>query len=295
VRKLGQHLLANPVHAMGLAILCVLIPVIGGFLAAMVVGFVTLCRGYKTGLLVLAGVALPVLVIAIWKQIFLLDMVLVRCALVWLLAGVLGQTVSWRLVLEIMTILGVCAVLAFHLLLSDPAEWIASRYQLALNAILGGQISADQISEFVAQIKQIGTGLFIASPLLGAFCQLLAARWWQAAIFHPGGLAKEFVEIRAGLVIAAIFTVTAIGALCRVSVAIDCLPVVILPLAINGLSLLHKWVLSNRKIIYLLIIVYIGFVFLPVAVVLVSVLALAGYVDSWYDLRKRYLNGLLPK
>ena len=140
----------------------------------------------------------------------------------------------------------------------------------------------------IAQVVPVATGLFIALLLLGTFCQLLVARWWQATLFHPGGLAKEFVEIRSGLILAVLLTLTIIAALFGMAFAIDLLPVVILPLAIAGLSLGHKWVRQNRKVLYLLVAIYIGLIFLPV--VFVAILALAGYADTWCDFRHYFIR-----
>lgn len=293
MRKLGQYLLANPIHAMAAALICSALPLVSipvGILAAIVVGFITLCRGYKIGLLVLMGAAIPVVITTIWKHTFLADLILVRCVLVWLLASILRSTVSWRLVLEVMTILGMLTVLGFHLLLADVSGWwldVFNHYATFFSAVLAGQVSQDNIQTMIAEMLPVATGLFAGVLLLNAFLQLLAARWWQAALFRPGGLAKEFVEIRCGLILTALLTLTTITALFGVAFAIDLLPVVILPFAIGGLSLLHKWVRYNKKIVYLVVAVYIGLIFLPV--VLILLLALAGYVDSWYDLRKHYL------
>ncbi len=294
MRKIGQFLLANPIYGMAAAMLCALLPLIalpGGFLAGIVVGFVTLCRGYRAGLLVLVGVAIPALLIGILKQSFLIDLVLVRCGLVWLLASILRHTVSWRLVIEIMTVLGIVAVLGFYLVLGDVSGWwitVLSHYQSLFNAIVSGQLSEAKLGEMIAQMAPIATGLFVGLLLLGTFCQLLVARWWQAALFRPGGLAKEFVEIRSGSILAILLTITVIAALFGAAFAIDLLPVVILPIAVAGLSLVHKWARFNKKIVYLLVIVYLGLIFLPM--IMVAILALAGYVDSWYDLRQHYLN-----
>lgn len=299
MRKLGQYLLANPLHAMLAALVCAVLPLFSipvGFLAAILVGFVTLCRGYKTGLWVLLGVAIPVLAVSIWKQVFVFDLMLLRCVLVWLLASILRGTVSWRLVLEIMTVLGILTVFSFHLLLEDVPSWwieVLKHYEPLLNSVLAGQLSEDRVREMIAQIAPFATGLFAALLLMGAFCQLLLARWWQAALFKPGGLSKEFITIRAGWVLAVILTLTVIPALFGAGFAIDLLPVVILPFAIVGLSLLHNWARHSKKVVYLLVSFYIGLIFLPV--IFVVVLALGGYIDSWYDLRKRYLTDSLPK
>ncbi|MBS0351090.1 MAG: hypothetical protein JSR33_07885 [Proteobacteria bacterium] len=300
MRKLGQYLLANPVHAMAAAMLCSVLPLLalpGGFLAGILVGFTTLCRGYKEGLLVLVGVAIPAVMVTFWKHSFLIDLVLLRCLVVWILASVLRATTSWRFVIEIITVIGVIAVIGFYLAIPDVSAWwkaLFSHYQGMFNTLVSGQISEDKVSQMINDMAPVATGIFIGLIiLLSAFCQSLIARWWQAALYRPGGLGKEFVEIRSGSVLATLMTIVVIAALFHVAIAVDLLPIVIMPLAIAGLCLAHKWVRQNKKIIYLLVAIYIALIFLPVVVI--SILALAGYVDSWYDIRKHYIVKNLPK
>lgn len=294
MRRLGQYLLANPIHAMMAALLCAVLSIFslpGGFFAAALVAFVTLCRGYKTGVLVLIGVALPILAITLWKAALIFDLFLLRCVLVWILAAILYATVSWRLILETMTVIGIATVLGFHIFVGEVAQWwteLLNHYLPLLQSISAGQISEDQWYAIITQSAAWATGLVSAFFLLGAFCQLLLARWWQAAMSRPGGLGKEFVEIRAGMTLAIIFIIVALLALLGIAFAIDAMAVVILPFTITGLSLLHKWGRYNKKVLYLLTAVYIGLIFLPF--ILIVLLALAGYIDSWYDLRKHYLS-----
>lgn len=295
LRKLGQYVLDNPIHAIAVALLSALLP-LGWIVAAILVAFVTLCRGYKSGLWMLLGVTIPTLAIVIWKQTILADFIVLRCTLVWLLAVVLRSMVSWRLVLEIMTILGLLTVLAFHWALDDVTAWwlvLLNHYQNLLGSTLTGQLSQEQIHTVIVQMAPWATGLLAALTLWVAFLQLLVARWWQAVMFRPGGLVKEFADIRPGQVLAILFSITAVSAVFGMAFAIDLLPVVILPLVIGGLALLHKWGRTNKKVLYLLAAVYIGLIFLTVLVV--AMLTLLSYVDSWYDFRKHYLNHLPRK
>ena len=62
MRKLGGYLLANNRRAAILAFVCALLPLIGlpgDLLTAILVGFITLRKGAKAGLFLLAFVALP--------------------------------------------------------------------------------------------------------------------------------------------------------------------------------------------------------------------------------------------
>ncbi len=291
MRKLGEYFLANPHYAAMAALVCTTLPLVsipGGFIAALLVGFVTLCRGFKTGLIVLIGAAVPVIIITVWKPFLLYDLVFIRCALIWLLAGIFRITLSWRLILEILTILGIAVILGFHLTLADTAAWWSPKAEMMIKTVLSSQFSDERIQQMIQQIAPIATGLFCAITILGAWVQLLLARWWQAVVFHPGGLTKEFIEIRAGWLLAAVFTLTLVAAMFGLDFAVDLLPVVILPLGIDGLCILHKWMRYNSKIIYLLAAVYIGLIILPVIVA--GILALLGYIDTVYDLRKRYFT-----
>ncbi len=289
MRKFGQYLLANPLHALVFALFCATLPISmpGGFIAAIVVGLVTLSRGYKAGFIVLIGVAIPVVGFAIWQQRILFDLVLIRCILVWLFAGILGKTGIWRLVFEIMTVLGCLVVMGFHLVLTDTSSWwlaLIKQYGSYFTSILAEHLNEDKVQQLLAQIAPIATGLFTALVLLGVFCQLLIARWWQASIYRPGGLAKEFVEIRNGPLLAVLLTLIFIAELIGIKIASDLLPVVLLPFMIVGLSILHKWSRVRKEFIFLLVMVYIGLIFLPLLIL--AILALAGYIDCWYDLRK---------
>jgi hypothetical protein len=299
VRKLGQHLLANPAHAMAAAMLFSALPLLalpGGFLAGVLIGFITLCRGYKEGLLVLLGVAIPAVIVTFWKHSFLIDLVLLRCLVVWILAVTLRSTSSWRFVIEIMTLIGLVAVIGFYFAIPDVSAWwknLFGHYQGMFNTLLSGQISEDKVNQMINEMVPVATGIFTGLTLLGAFCQLLFSRWWQATLYRPGGLGKEFVEIRSSSILAILMTIVIVAALFHAAIAIDLLPIVIMPLALAGLCLTHKWVRHNKKIIYLLIAIYIALIFLPIVVI--AILALVGYVDSWYDIRKHYLVKILPK
>lgn len=292
MRQFGKYLLANPLHALLIALFCALLPFVlipGGFIAAIVIGLVTLCKGARIGFIILLGVALPVIALNLWKIGSLFDLLLIHCGLVWLLASVLRATGSWRLVLEIMTIIGIMVVIGFHWVLPDVSMWwidLLKKHAANLRAFSGGQITEDKLIATLGKTVSIITGCVSDIVLLGVFTQLLVARWWQAAMFRPGALAKEFFEIRNSPWIAIVLAATVFAALLDQDLALDLLPILIMPFLIEGLSLLHQWARIKKEIVYLLIAAYIGLIFLPL--LLITILALAGYIDSWYDLRKRF-------
>src|SRR3989338_1978895 len=95
MKKLGKYLLTDNRRAAVTALLCAVVPLIGGILAAVIVGLITLRKGYKAGLLVLHRF-----------DYNLFDMLLLRCVLVWMFAVMLRRTHSWALTLELFVFLG---------------------------------------------------------------------------------------------------------------------------------------------------------------------------------------------
>ncbi len=294
MRKLGQYLLANPMRAIIIALVCVILPVIslaGGFIAAILVGFITLCRGYKIGFWVLAGVAIPILGVSFWTQTLIFDFILLPAFLTWILAGVLRKTSSWRLVLELMAAAGLLTILIFHGVISDVTSWwmeILNHYSTFINSLMSKAPSEEQMQSILTKLAPMSTGVFSVVLLTVVFCELIIARWWQASLFKPGALSKEFNEIRNSPLLAIVCALTILFRFFDWDLAVDFLPIIILPFAVEGLSLFHHWLKYSKSVLYILMIVYLLLIFLPFLMVII--LGLVGYVDCWYDLRQRFLK-----
>jgi hypothetical protein len=289
VHRIGEWLLEKNMHAALVAFVCTLLPLVGlpgDFLASIIVAFVTLRKGMRQGLYILAWVALPSIALLFLHEMGTFDVMLARCIIVWLIAGVLHKTHSWARVLYVLVIIGLIGVTAFHAVVSDPIGWWASRITAYLASIAKeAQLPASELTAHATRLATFATGLMTMVILLGVFLQLMIARFWQAAIFNKGGLRHEGLNIRMSHVMSIVLMVAFIASLFHVAIIVDWLPVLLLPFLIAGLSLLHMCVEQKRVWIFGMAFLYVAMVLVPY---IAGVVALIGFIDSWLDIRKKY-------
>lgn len=291
MRKIGEWLLAQDRNAALVAFLAALSPLLylpGGLVAAIIVGLVTLHRGVRSGLIVLAWVALPAISLLFLHRVGVFDVLLVRCVLVWILASVLRSHRSWRLVLEVAVVIGVVGVIGVHLFVNDVSAWwlkILSDKMDVSTIAANWKVAENEITRYMQRIAPIATGLAGFVILFGTIVELLIARWWQAAMFNPGGLRKEFVNIHMSRAASIVVVLAMLGGLLHAAIIIDLFPLLLLPFMLAGLSLMHLMLGMKKGLLIPVILVYTGLVFATFYMVLL--LALLGFVDSWWDFRKR--------
>lgn len=200
------------------------------WIAAAVVGLVTLRRGSREGSQVMLWGSLPALFwlsqgdpipAAVILGVMLMALVL-RATVDWskpLLAGaVLGAALSsfWppQLVAEIVNVLHSIMAAA-----TEGASSINSQQEQFLTVVVMGAISA-----------------FYTVAVSGS---LVLARWWQAVEFNPGGFQKEFHRFRLPLIPALILgPVVFFGAEIDVE-ALKWIPALSVPLVFACIALVH--------------------------------------------------------
>jgi len=296
VRKIGEWLLKRTSNAAAVAFLLTLTPLVGfpgGFIASILVGFVTLCRGARPGLFVLAWVAIPALALLYLHRFGVFDLILLRSALVWLLAVVLLRLRSWRSVFEVAAIIGVVAVLVLHSLMPDLTAWwihYLTKYITEANRMMTSmKITTEQAHHLIHAIAPMATGVATFVILFGSWLMLFISRWWQLVIFQSTRLRQEFIGIRNRQSTGVIALAGAIGVWLQSSVVIDIFPILLLPLMMGGLSFLHFLSTFKKGFIFLEILIYLGLLFLPFFVV--ALLAIIGFFDIWVNYRKYFTLG----
>lgn len=289
MHRFGEWLLAKPIHAAVVALILTLLPLIGlptDFLACIVVAFVTLRLGAKAGAYVLAWVAIPAIALLFLRAVGPFDMMLVRSIIIWVMALILRRTTSWSNVLYGLAAIGIVAVVGFHLVIQDSAAWWVARITQYLSAIAkDANIPAAELTEHARLVAQIATGTMALFLMLGVFMQLFIARFLQAAMFNPGGLRREGLNIRVSPVFGIALIALAVLSVMRVAVAIDCVPVLIMPFLVSGFSLLHMCVEQKRIWMIGLFLLYVATVLVPYVALVV---ALVGFLDSGVDIRRRF-------
>ena len=294
MKRLGQYLLADNIRAAMVALSCsllaFLLPI--GFVVTLILGLVTLQKGYKASLVVLSFVLLPAIALAITRHFsffYQFDLLLIQCGLVFIFALILRYTASWQWVLEVATIIGVLTVGVVHLIVPNTQQiWIKliNNYLQVNGWTLDFHLDTTRFVEFVQHLVSIATGSFIFFILFGMIILLILARWWQTVLFSPGRLQLEFTEIRISQASAGLLLTASISLIWQPSWLVDIYPVLLFPFMVGGLSILHRLVMNRKEMVLLMIMVYITLLLLTFFTVII--LAILGFIDSFYNFRKHY-------
>lgn len=291
MRKFGLYLLANNQRAAIAALIFALLPLVmvpTGFVAVVIVGLVTLRQGLKPGLMVMAFALLPAIAFLIVNRVQLFygyDFLLVsQCMLVTVFALILRRTAAWRFILETATILGCLVVLSMHYFIPDvKAFWIHLYNQVqGLENFHRAMVIPDNLLQ---SATAMASGVIAFILLFGVFVQLLLARWWETSIYSPGALRTEFNRIRISRVFALLLLVATVGLYWKQVWLIDVYPVLLLPFTVGALSILSKLTTLNKRLILVSMLVYFVLLILPFYTIIF--LTMIGFIDSWFDFRKR--------
>ena len=278
-----------------------MLPLLGGllnYLAAAVVGLVTLHVGMVPGLQVLLiATAVTVLFYQLMgvQAIVGLVMVLLLWLPSWMAAAVLLQTRNLGQALRAAMLFGVCLLLVVFLAYGDPATWWLQQLQLVESTLEEAGVSlpprlADP--ELQQQVAALLTGMVVASLVIGVISSLLLARWWQSLLVHPGGFREEFYGLRlgyaVGLVTLAVMVTARLtqGTLSDFSAQLAM--ILLVPFLLVGLAIIHSLLRQYSRGTGWLVLVYVLLAVFPQATLL---LAAGGLMDTWIDFRRRLGRG----
>ena len=288
MRKIAEYALSSRRRAILLALLFAVIPFFG-WLAIALMALVTLRKGMAEGFIVLAWISLPSLVLALNGQSasILYDIVL-GVLIVWVLAGVLRQTASWTFTIQVTVLMGMVIVLVAHGAIHHlDQRWATeiNQYMQQINRALALKLTDQEILEGSAKMAQFATGVQVVILLIGNLTNLVFARWVQASLYNPSGLRKELYNIRLDFKTAFILLVTFVLMWIDIHLAKDCVPVVLLPFSLAGLSLVHS-LLAKTKYDWSGLLIFYGLLilFFPYIMLLLIVATLA---DIRWDFRAR--------
>ncbi|RMG31511.1 MAG: DUF2232 domain-containing protein [Gammaproteobacteria bacterium] len=261
------------------------------YLGSAAIALVTLRRGGREGFAVLALALVAVTLagqlaagVGLWMAVtgalFWLP--------VWAAAWVLRASVSWPLTLVGLTAAGLGILAVLYLALGDPAEaWLhlLQRWMAGLPAE-SRTAALERVVQLMARWMSV---LLVAAFETGVLLSLFLGRGWQAMLYNPGGLAREFERLRLGRSAAlATLGMGALAALTRGGFAAwarDATLLLGLAWAVQGLAVVHA--IRRRRGLHR------GWLVLLYVLVLVAephaafVLALLGWSDSWIDFRNR--------
>lgn len=202
------------------------------------------------------------------------------------LALVLRASVSWVKVLLASVPLGVVFGLVLGSQFAEQIEAVAAELQKLMPQVIGSgweQLSAAEQAQVLGLIVPVLTGLMAALLQIVTLLCLLLGRYWQAALYNPGGFGEEFRALRLPLWM----TVPLVaGMLLGPSLGLPMLaPLCSVPLVFAGIALVHGLVAAQRLGRFWLVGLYVTLVlFMQLVYPLLMVLAI---VDSLFDFRGR--------
>ncbi|MEH6503424.1 MAG: DUF2232 domain-containing protein [Cycloclasticus sp.] len=278
-----------------MAILSLLMPPLV-IISAAAVCLVTLREGFADGARLIIGATVATALIGY----MLLGTPLVSMSylcIMWLPAFfvslVLRETGQLNKALECLVLLGMTAVIAVYLSLSNPAElWVAGIQDVIKSLSEQGDlaVSQDQLREGLEFWSHYITGMVVAGTLISLLMSLLLGRWWQGLLFNPDGFEEEFRNFRLlprDALVFVVFIGLAFlfdGQLAELVWNLDMQ--VLLLFLIAGISVVHVIVKNRSGSRYLLFSFYIAVFFVPH---LMFPIILIGLSDVWMNWRLRFL------
>jgi hypothetical protein len=280
-----------------MAILGLVVPPAAWISAAAVV-LVTLVNGPRSGLITtamsLVGAAIFAFLIFSAPEVAVI-FVLIAWLPAWLIATVLRQTVSLAYSLQILTLMGLLAVVMLYVLYPSIGELWREPLDIMVKQL------AEQSTDFtLAELKQTEDwiieflpGLFASSVMFGTMVSLFLGRWWQAVLYNPGGFGKEFRSLNLGKVSAlCAIALMLIAAIVDSVFAVAMVTVVFVLYGIQSLSLLHAAIEIRKVNAAWLFLIYLIMFFVPHVLLL---LMLASFADPWLDIRQRIISPVSDK
>lgn len=281
MRRLAEFIMRGRMQAIVVVALASALPMMF-WLGAAAASLVLLRRGLNDALSVIVWALLPA---AVW--VYFGDprpLLGILGALV--IAYTLRVTASWSKALLASLLVGVVFAWGLGIAFAQPLADLAAELNEIVAKMLTElyeQLSVDEQLQLQGLIVPVLTGLMAAVLQVLCVLSVLLARYWQAALYNPGGFGHEFKRLRLPAVI--VFPLV-FGMLFAPSLGIQAAiltPVCSVPLIFTGLAVVHGLVAKYRLGNFWLIGLYVGMVlFTQLTYPLLVVLAI---VDSVFDFR----------
>ena len=289
MRAVATWLVARPLN--GVLVLAATSSPYLGFLSAALLVFLVLHDGIRTAVLKAAGAG--VLLALIGLVVGMPASVILAVALVYwlpaaLFAALLATTRSLTLTLQVSVLVAVLGMLVFFGIVGNPtAFWEAELGAAAeIWRSMGAVDLADSLDESQAVLAAQMT-MFIVTLLWTIYAATLVLGY---KLFRqlPGETDRygRYRDLNFGRVLALIMALSSVIALVTSAAWLQNIAFVMFAVFwLQGLAIVH-W-LHGRQILpgFAVAIVYV--LMLPLSAVVIIGLAVLGYIDAWFDLRRR--------
>jgi hypothetical protein len=264
------------------------------YLASGIIALGTLRAGPKEGITVVAIVTIVFAIAATFllNQPHITGLFLISSWLpVYGVTLILGYSRSLAVSLLVTAGIGLLLVVGAYIVLPDPAAWwlqMMGPFVEMLQAQPDWKLEQAETESFVAALSSMMTGLIFAGLFTNVVLGLLLGRAWQADLYNQGGFAEEFQQLQLGKGPAIITVAVVLSALLPgtgFAIMQDCLPILLVLFAVQGVAVVHAVVRLQQKHKAWLIVMYI--LLLVMMPQMVFLLALIGVLEQWFNFRQR--------
>lgn len=276
-----------------MSLLALMIPPMS-YLAGGIIALSTLRAGPKEGITVIgiATVVFAMVSVVLLNQPLIAGLFLISS---WLpmygVTLVVGYTRSLTMSLILSAGIGLLLVVGTYLVLPDPTVWWLQVMGPLIDLLQqqpGWQLDQGETQSFMVALSRVMTGLIVAGLFANVALGLLLGRSWQAGLYNPSSFAEEFQQLRLGKLLAVIMVTTALTAAVAGAEFVfiqNCLPILLVLFAIQGVAVVHALVRLKQKHKAWLIVMYLLlFIMLPQ---MVFMLAIVGVLEQWFNFRHR--------
>lgn len=283
MRALADFIMRGRMQATLVVVGCAALPLLF-WLSAAAACLVYLRRGMSDAFGVLVWALLPALAWWYFGEPRTLMVLLGALGL----AALLRAGWAWNRVLLASIALGLVYGVLLGVVFREPIEALAQALNERLPQMLGGlyqQMSVEERANLGNLIAPVLNGLIAALLQVVSVAALMLGRYWQAALYNPGGFGSEFRAIRIPLWPAVLLLACMlIGPNFGPQMAM-LTPLCSVPLVFAGLALMHGLVKASKLGKFWLVGMYVTLVlFMQLIYPLLVVLAI---VDSLIDFRGR--------
>jgi hypothetical protein len=248
-------------------------------------GLVALRKGWQEGLLLTLWALLPALLGIGLGQVESAISLAPLCVfgVAYFAALVLRSSSSWSVTFGFILLMAALSGIFAAVVVPDLAKQITGFFE-AMFADPEAELPAELKTAFFEWNTVAAGGLIAFWVGMTNVLGLLAARWWQALLYNPGGFQAEFWNIRLPLPLMLVCSGAWLVCLTRGDSFSFWQLLFGLPLLFAGLGLIHWLVGKFNRGVAPLVVLYIALVILPIVGVLVIVLAIA---DAIFNLRNK--------
>jgi hypothetical protein len=264
-----------------------LLVVIGGtviplfsWISAAVIALVTLRRGVLQGAWVFFWALLPAAALGYvagnWGLLTLLAGTL-------LLAVLLRTTMSLSVTIAASALVGIAGSLVTMAFMNDAymAELNKAMQQLLASMQTPLSKGAEGLSNTLL------AGILGAGTAMMAVMSLILARYWQAALYNPGGFGQEFKALYFPVWVSTVLVLAGLALASAGEQFYTWAMICFIPLNVAGLALVHAWAERRGRGRGWLAGFYIAWMLLEPLKLLVMFFAIA---DSWINFRQRWAD-----